>query len=350
MADLAEPTLVPESLIPGSETPDPQQTLDAAVTEAAQETASESPAMSRAEMARALGFDIPEDADDDAVVGALGQWRDHASLGYRFKSNPQEFANYFQPAQQTQQPVQQPAPATSDPWSSLWVQKPDASYFAQVELDETTGTFKPKNSFVPPQVVQAVNDYAREITRREQEFWANPHKTIYEGIKQPLLEEAKALVRAELEQQRIAYEQEQLTSLIQDKGYAKDASGNLLVNPSTGEAALSPWGQAYSQALEVMRQAGATDAMKATRWAMEQADRAAASQPAVPAKQTPAPTPQQVSEQKKEAFLNGTSVNGRPSGFGSSGSAYEPNEMMNADLDNFFVTRARAQGLIADPV
>ncbi len=318
---------------------------------ASQPAKDETPAMSRVDMARALKFSLPEDATDEQVDAAFTELQQYASLGRQFRQNPQQFSDWIKGGQASGEPTQpasQPAkaPEGGDPfaWPEL-----DPQLANLCIIDPETGLARARHDGVPSHIVAQVNKYLYEREQLNEQFSKNPVKFTYERIKEPLIAQLREEIRQELASDRQRAEQEAFHDEISKKYYASDDKGNLLMDPKTGEFATSDWGRAYMTAIHTAVQMGATNELQMQKWAAQQADMLAKpAEKKAEAPTAPVKTAEQVRNEKNEAFLAG--MNPSSSGYAASNpSVNEPiNGMSSGDLDNFFVTKARAAGIYQD--
>ena len=328
--------LAPPSEAVGEAVVDAGQPAEAAVPPAS--------SMSRVEMARELGFDVADNATDEVIEQSLQEFQALARFGHQFKQNPQQFADYIQPAQPVQQPATQPQtqPPAKDPfeWPTI-----DRNLLAMVTQDEETGVVRGKNEFVSPQVIQQVSQYLEKRAEYHEKFYENPVKYTFDRLKEPLLQEAREMLRQEMAQQQYETQRQAFEQEIGEKYYAQDDKGHYLVNPATGQYAASPWGTAYMQAMQGMQAAGSTDILKMERQAAKFADQITGGAKPIGQQKSP-PTPAQISEQKKESFLESA-------GSGASNNRFAehdgPPVYTDEDLNQgFFMAAGRAAGLVVD--
>lgn len=339
----SEPTLIPESQPTPESTPEPVATETPSLTPEApaQPPQPEQPTLSYAQAARALGFQISENASDDEVRRDLRALVEHARYGYQARQQPQQPP----PAQPVTPASPQAEQEESDPLLKAWGVKPiEQSYLAQVEVDPDTGLYKAKYEWTPPNVVQAVNEYASNLVERQKEFLRNPYKATYEALKPALLDEIKQVIASEYEQRQAEQQVRQQEQQLTERVFARSSDGNYLVSAATGEYVRTPFGDAYLQARSRLQAAGVNSELELVRLATEFAERSAGPAPAPGQPQQPALTPEQVSQQKQQAFLAGATAG--PNRSTNFASVDTPDVYRSGELNSFFANAARAAGIV----
>ena len=261
------------------------------------------------------GVDVSGFASDeaaaDALLGAAQKWqqgREYAELGEKAAPQWSEFETW----QVEQKAAAESAPTQPDEWS--W----DAPEFdpAWLRYLDGNGGLSPDTPVI---VANKLQDYVNWEQGKQREFLRDPRAAIggmhdkrfgeiddrFKGL-QPgeTIEQAVGRLTQEklaahtAQQQAEAYYREH-----EKKYFVTDATGNKLLDPTTGQYALNPQGKAFAQYQTELRQGGMTDEATVRQWAEHRLaqDETAGRFKATPPGQPPAPTPP--ASTPKETFL-----------------------------------------------
>lgn len=219
---------------------------------------------------REAGIDPSQFADESAAIQALAtryqeydQILPYAQYGYQVQPYRHVLERHMS-GQGAQQPAAPQAPAAPQPeqWSpeshfkKLWsAPQYDPDWQHLVTFDPQTNRYVGITPEVPMEIVQGVNNYSNWLKKQQREFFDNPYQRTFEAVREPLLREVQNVIQQTLQgqqqQQQLAHFEQQNARVL----YQADQNGNLVVDPMTGQARMTPFGQRfYSHANHLFQQ------------------------------------------------------------------------------------------------
>lgn len=216
---------------------------------------------------RLIARGIPVQGDnDDAAIESLaqnyGQLQQLANFGYQ--ARPQWNAFQAWQAQQAaqQQAHVQPAEPVARKEPKFKPLEYDAQWESLVTRDEQ-GNIVPKSQYVDPSVPQKLMAYQQSMRERLASFANDPQQFVQETVGDYVQEQINQAIeqRWQAEQSRQAEQSFASQAIGQhaDLFFAKDASGNQMLDPNSGRPVLTPAGNAYANAVSRLAQSGVTD-------------------------------------------------------------------------------------------
>lgn len=293
----------------------------------------------------------------EALLAERKQLQPLANLGRQYAPHISEFDKFLQSQQQAQAAA--PAAQDSDPnafdakkhfeekWGApKW--DPQWDFFTKKNMltrDEETGLLVAAPGYeamVAPHL-QKINDaLERQSEQHLKLFRGNPYEAIHEALSPAFRHEMLALIREEMGQDRS--QQQQMTEM--DR-FEQQYSSVLFTKDLAGNQAMTPVGEkliGYAQQM-VSRGFAEHEALNMAAEMMglqAQASPASAAQPAVPQ------TPEQISAQKQESFIENAK---KRAAHAPSASAYSPTNTPNApfvtdesELDSMFSNALAQRG------
>jgi hypothetical protein len=207
---------------------------------------------------------IPVSGNDDAsaiehLASNYRQLQELANFGYQARPQWNQFQAFLaQQAAQQQAPVQPVAPKEPK-FKPL---EYDAQWESLVTRDEQ-GNIVPKSQYVDPSVPQKLMAYQTAMRERLSSFANDPQQFVQETVGDYVQEQINQAIeqrwQAEQARQQEYSFANQAIGQHADLFFAKDASGNQMLDPNSGRPVLTPAGNAYANAVSRLAQAGVSD-------------------------------------------------------------------------------------------
>lgn len=218
----------------------------------------------------ARGFDTSAFGTEDELISAfsdalpvisnLPSIINNARYGAQYREHEAEFGQWLAERQQ-----REPAPqAPPEPPKSKWDAPPfDPKWASHVRYDQDSGTYVAKDMLSSPIAVEGMNRRAEFLREKQQKFWDNPYEFSWEGIQdkvEQLVAERQQAFMEEMQTRQqeaeVVGETEQWLYQNLHHLYQTDPQGTPLLDPRTGEAALTPLGRIFQHNANQVRQMG----------------------------------------------------------------------------------------------
>ncbi len=211
-------------------------------------------------LGQSLGYQFPETIADDytAVAHLVAQAQEarallqrqresdiYTQLGRQLAPKAQQLGQFLQQQQAPQAPKSWEPPPFDERWLAL------------VQQDPATGVYVSKPN-VPPSIAEAVNKWSEWSTA----FHRNPVQTLnplLEQVKTQAIEAARAEMQQALGQQRQLQAVQQIAAANASWFYSKDANGQLMTDPTTGQYLPTALGSEYLALVRGLSARGVND-------------------------------------------------------------------------------------------
>jgi hypothetical protein len=359
----------------GNEIPSADSAAPEAASPASMDTGGAPSQASLLDRLTSRGYDVTNFKTDDAAFDALvaaaeayEQAQPFVRYGQEYASHATEFQKWQQEqaAKAQQEQATQANPEPEKPSFEWNTPEFDPAWKTRCRWDAEAGRWVPATQYDSPAIADKLNAYTEWHQSAGQRIVSEFPQLVQQAIADRLTELEKSFdqrVTQSLQGAFAEYEQAQANRQYLEaqkaEFYQLDPKGQPLVNPQTGEYVLKPKGEAFRNYLvEARDQFGITDPgrMRAYAERMVAADLATGKLGQSPAKQetpagasAPAPTPEQVAQQKKGEFLSRVVKGQRaPNRGGSTPPPTAPADAMqnpDATLDQLFQEEMERAGL-----